>query len=217
MMGLPGGEGRVSSYQNLRTNGLITLDQFQLHEAEKMMNSKEWTRAIFLREPKERVLSAFLNKFVNDKSYFRNKCCGDDKLLLGKKDQHHCDKMMNTRNLTYFLHRTLDCHDPHWLPQWPVIEEKFWKKITFIGFMELVSSDAKTLLESLSSSSDGKNSTAWETHGKNEWGKNHNEGFMQRNAAGHSANAAERLCQIVKPEDETFVEEHWHMEWEHRE
>ena len=112
---------------------------------------------------------------------------------------------------------TLDCHDPHWLPQWPVIEEKFWKKITFIGFMELVSSDAKTLLESLSSSSDGKNSTAWETHGKNGWGKNHNEGFMQRNAAGHSANAAERLCQIVKPEDETFVEEHWHMEWEHRE
>jgi len=35
-----------------------------------MMAIDEWTRAVFVREPKERVLSAFLDKFCKNKKFF---------------------------------------------------------------------------------------------------------------------------------------------------
>lgn len=210
------GEKEVSFHQNPKTNQLVTLDQYPLHEAEKMMNSPEWTKAIFLREPKERIVSAYLNKFVSDRSYFRDKCCQSDKLQR-KEDQQHCERMMDHRNLTYFLQRTQDCPDPHWLPQWPVIDEKWWKKISFIGRMETLSTDAKKLLETLSSVSNGENLTAWEKYGQHGWGENHTEAFLQRNSSGHSTNAAHRLCQLVQPEDEEFIEQYWQVDWKHQE
>jgi hypothetical protein len=206
----------VSLYQNPKTNGLMTLDKYPLSEAERMMNSPDWTKAIFLREPKERIVSAFLNKFTKDKDYFRQKCCREDKLP-NAKDRRHCDNMMDIRNFTYFLDRTLDCKDPHWAPQFPVVDEKWWGSMNFIGSMESVSSDAKKLLESLSSVSDGKNVTAWEKHGKQGWGFNRTGGFMQRNNAGHSAHASKRLCEYLTDKHEAFLEEHWHVEWEHQE
>ena len=62
MMGLPydlpeGGE--VHIIQNPNENKLKTLDEYPLFKAQEMMNSQEWTKAIFVREPKERILSAF--------------------------------------------------------------------------------------------------------------------------------------------------------------
>ena len=41
-------------------NGLKYLHQFPIKEAENMLISEEWTRAMFVRDPKERVLSGFL-------------------------------------------------------------------------------------------------------------------------------------------------------------
>ena len=41
-------------------NGLEYLHQFPIKEAEHMLLSEEWTRAMFVRDPKERVLSGFL-------------------------------------------------------------------------------------------------------------------------------------------------------------
>ena len=41
-------------------NGLKYIHQYTLEEANEMMTSPKWTRAMFVRDPKERSLSAFL-------------------------------------------------------------------------------------------------------------------------------------------------------------
>lgn len=207
----------VTYYQNPHTNKLKTLDQYPLDVAENMMNSPEWTRAIFVREPKDRIRSSFMNKFVRDRYYFRDHCCSELQIpdLEGRR---HCHRMINRSNLTYFLERTQDCHDPHWDAQFPVVDEKWWKSMSFVGKMESMSSDAKTLLQSLSN---GEH-TAWEKYGSHGWGKNGTESFMQNNSAGHSTrektkikmNATERLCTVLRPEDEAYIEKHWHVEWD---
>jgi hypothetical protein len=47
---------------NPSTNGLKYLQAFSPRDATKMMRDPSWTRAIFLREPKQRFLSAYLDK-----------------------------------------------------------------------------------------------------------------------------------------------------------
>jgi len=210
---------RMTTFQNPALNKLINLGDYPIHQAEKMMNSPSWTKAIFVREPKERIASAFLNKFCGDRFFFRGKCC-NNKILPNEEDRKQCDHMMSKKNFTYFLHRTLDCQDPHWDPQWEVVDEKWWSAMSFIGSMNTVSSDVKKLLESLNSTSkDGVIRTAWERFGRDGWGKNNTDGFMQQKSSDdtHKTNAAERLCQVHNLETEIFVEDHWHMEWEHPE
>lgn len=41
-------------------NGLEYLHQFSIKEAQHMLTSEDWTRAMFVRDPKERALSGFL-------------------------------------------------------------------------------------------------------------------------------------------------------------
>ncbi len=85
---------------------------------------------------------------------------------------------MDIRNFTYFLNCTLDCKDPLWAPHFPMVDEKWWGSMNFVGLMESVSSHAKKLLESLSSLSDDKNVAAWK---KNKASSRHTGGFMRQN------------------------------------
>jgi hypothetical protein len=103
MMGLPydlPANGQVHTIQNPKENMLKTLDDYPLWKAQEMMNSPEWTKAVFLREPKERVLSAFLNKFVDDSSYFRNKCCREN-MLAEKHNRDKCETMTRRILITF--------------------------------------------------------------------------------------------------------------------
>lgn len=43
-------------------NGLQFLDHYPLKKQKDMMMSPEWSKAIFVREPLERLLSAFIEK-----------------------------------------------------------------------------------------------------------------------------------------------------------
>ena len=44
---------------NAILSGLKVLTDYSLEEANGMLTSEEWTRAMFVRDPKERALSAF--------------------------------------------------------------------------------------------------------------------------------------------------------------
>jgi len=55
---------------NPKINGLKYLCDYSLEEALEIMTSEEWTRAVFVREPKERILSAFLDKASKTNSLF---------------------------------------------------------------------------------------------------------------------------------------------------
>jgi len=90
-------KGQVHTIQNPKLNKLRTLSDYPMWKAQEMMSSPQYTKAVFVREPKERILSAFLNKFVKDKSFFRNKCC-DELILIHKRDRDRCHLMINTAN-----------------------------------------------------------------------------------------------------------------------
>lgn len=55
-------------------NGLKDLTHYGLSEANKMLTSDEWTRAIFVRDPKERVLSGY-REYAYEKFAGDQHCC----------------------------------------------------------------------------------------------------------------------------------------------
>ena len=58
-------------------NGLKYLYHYPPTEANEMLTSPNWTRAIFVRDPKNRVLSAYLDKALHNRGeYVKNHCCG---------------------------------------------------------------------------------------------------------------------------------------------
>jgi len=63
---------------NPEWNNLKYLYHYPIETANEMMTSPEWTRAIFVRDPKTRFLSAFLDKSVgNYGSFVTERCCPD--------------------------------------------------------------------------------------------------------------------------------------------
>jgi len=213
MMGLPPRDDAVPYhfYQSPYTNNLTTLLNYTTSEAEYMMNSPDWTKAIFVREPKERILSSFLNKFVEDRFYFRAQCCSRKKIY-NKEFRETCEQMLDIKNFSYFLDRTTDCHDWHWQLQADTIDDKWWPAINFVGHMSNIAQDSKRLLESLTY----KNSNihnAWEKFGKTGWGTNGTQAFLQVNAADHSTDAHAKLKVYYSAENEQFVEKHWAKDW----
>ena len=208
---------------NPRTNNLTQLMDFSIQDAQYMMNSDEWTKAIFVREPKERILSAFLNKYADEGfRYYLKSCCRHSTFPISNETKRDCVERMKGRNkaskrrrskeFSYFLNMTLVCKDGHWDPQYDYIDAKWWPKINFVGYMETIAADSQRLLKSLISNIHG-NMTAWDKSGKTGWGDNNTDGFLQVNKAKHYTGASEKLKEFYTPEDEKFVEDHWSIEW----
>lgn len=62
---------------NPQVNGLKYLAQFPMRTVKHMLTSPDWTRAIFVRDPKERVLSSYLDKALHENgTHVKRKCCG---------------------------------------------------------------------------------------------------------------------------------------------
>lgn len=71
---------------NPRFNNLKYLYHYSLEEASTMMTDPSWTKAIFVRDPKTRFLSAFLDKAVgNYGSFIANFCCTEAKKCTEEK------------------------------------------------------------------------------------------------------------------------------------
>ena len=164
------------------SNGLKYLHHYPVQKANHFLTSPEWTRAIFIRDPKERILSAYLDKVIKDTAlkggYIQRNCCTK------KHKPNICGVSAKKRvpsvtgddcSFQCFLNDiTKHCDDPHWRPQKRRIDKIFWENIDFVGHMETMSLDAETLLKKLRSTK--TNSVdAWERYGNNGWGKDRNE------------------------------------------
>jgi len=194
-------------------NGLKYIYHYNAKQIQEMMTSNEWTRAVFVREPKERVLSGFLDKFVTHPNYFRRRCCSKRTPEILKE----CKLKQSEGDFDYFLQRTKDCHDEHWNPQSKKIDEKWWPTINFVGYMvgddsQLIEKYAKNLLESMISKKDGL--SAWEKYGVSGWGLNKTQCFLQSNNANHATDAHDKLRKYYTKCNEQFVERRWRAEWE---
>ena len=139
MMGLKE-KGKVSQV------GLIHLYNYSTIRASQMMADPEYTRAIFVRDPMERMAIAYQSKRL------KRKCCqGGDK---------SCMAMVQQR-LRLFLDLIVVCDQPHWRPQGKRMESKFFATINFVGHMESIHEDGRHLLQSIG---------AWDRFGKHGWG-----------------------------------------------
>mmetsp|Transcript_12332 Transcript_12332/g.35173 ORF Transcript_12332/g.35173 Transcript_12332/m.35173 type:complete len:698 (-) Transcript_12332:2054-4147(-) len=132
-----------------KKNGLKYLYDFPLEEAEVMMTSSDWTRAIFVRNPKDRFLSVY-NHMRNNWQEIDTRCC---------PHQPGCSSTLN--EMVYFIDLMKNCHSTHWTPYSERIDTKWWKHINFIGRLENVENDAEKLLKSIG---------AWELVGNSGWG-----------------------------------------------
>ncbi len=95
-----------------KNNKISILSDYSTEVATAMMTSPTWTRAAIVREPKERVLSAFLDKAVKEHYYLR-KCCGK---IPNEDDKKKCsDNEEDFKSFITFVNKyPKECFDVHW-------------------------------------------------------------------------------------------------------
>lgn len=184
---------------NPSTNGLKYLYHYSLQEASKMMTSSEWTRAIMVRDPKERFLSSFLDKAVsNNHQHIINRCCPDDQSCVSAAD-----------TLEGFLELCGRCDDEHWRPQHDRMESKYWPYVDEVCHVETAAEDARRLLERIG---------AWEEYGASGWGEDGQRSmFESKGAAGAGEHATWAQWQVWKwytPDTEARVEGFYQGDYE---
>lgn len=176
---------------NPEVNGLKYLSDYTLSEASEMMTSSEWTRAMMVREPKKRFLSAFLDKSVgNFHLHIKRRCCSDGSCIEG------------AQTIAGFLRLCSRCYDDHWRAQSERLDHKYWPYIDHVGHVETAAQDAKELLQRVG---------AWKEFGATGWGNDGNSSIFESKKASdagmnHSTYAEWQVWTWYTPETEQLVE-----------
>ena len=189
--------GKKAKIHDPLFNGLKYLTQYSLENATRIMNDPAYTKAAFVRDPKDRFLSAFLDKGLQQDGIFvLDHCCRTDK---------QCWPESN-RSLAHFFELTKVCRDEHWIPMNERLDSKYLPLIDFIGSMDNQQEDAKRLLQIIG---------AWDDFGASGWGVNGTEQiFQSKSTVTHatSSNASDawnRMNKYYTPELERAVEERY--------
>ena len=194
------------------TNGLKYLSDYSLDEAQEMMTSTKWTRAIFVRNPKPRILSAFLDKAVGHSGHFKKSNCpifadrgGDLDVCIEK----HTDFDFFLYNITTTLGKNV-----HWRSIYSRVDEKWWPWVNYVANMENLGNDAEDFLKSIKSNKDGV--SAWDRIGKTGWSDNERDcdslgdsAFLAKKDTRHKTNAKDQMRQYYTSKLENFVEIHY--------
>lgn len=173
-------------------NGLTYLSDYNLTRVQHILTSPEWTRAVFVRDPKERFLSAYLDKVVHTQHIVLRACCG--KTL---------DCADNQTTFTQFFHMTETCHNEHWDVQSHRLTPAVWKTVNFVGHMgaATLGRDASRLLARVG---------AWEDYAREGWGPDGQQAMFAAtetsSAQRHATRAQERMRQYYTPGLERQVE-----------
>jgi Sulfotransferase family len=189
---------------NPDSNGLRYLGHYHPAKQEEFMTSPNWTRAVFVRDPMQRLLSAFLDKALGPQQYVRQKCCwnAQQKQRNAGNDlyQQQCQVLSSLKDLptsqdftfaTFVQAFMRQCYDPHWAPQARRLKPLNWKYINFVGHFDTLQQDARQLLERIG---------AWDDYGAAGWGPNGTLGLFERNVAMHSTSASRHQEEFFTPE-----------------
>ena len=195
--------------------------------ATAMMTSPVWTRATIVREPKERILSAFLDKAVKEHSgnsekggYYIKKCC---ERIPDESDKQRCkERDQEFKSFLFFITKyQKECFDVHWEAQVAKIDSKWWPYIDFVGHQENLVNDAKALLSGLTSTM-FPSQNAWERYGTRGWGNDNDlcekrpNAFLEENSSSHKLDTGSHLMEWYTPKTEKMVEGYLSAEWEQK-
>lgn len=182
---------------NPETNGLKYLYDYDIETANSIMLSDEWTRVIFVREPKWRFLSAYIDKALNNRDYLAQKCCD--------WDYDTCVAQAKA-SPNGFLDLMGVCDDAHWAPQAHRMEDKFWKHIDFVGHFESIEQDTKKFLVQIG---------AWEEFGATGYGPRKDLAIFQKDFARHATDSGSHLNQYITPDVERRLDEFYRDDYAH--
>lgn len=168
---------------NPRSNGLKYLYDYDRMEASRMLQDSNWTKAMFVRDPVERFVSAWLDKAVHHKFFLQQQCCERYGL-----EESMCDTAK--QDIVSFLDLVRICDNAHWRPQNRRLPDPtYWKFISYIGRMETVAEDAEKLL---------RNIGAWHEFGSSGWGKDGNQAIFEGDTGRqHATSAKSKLEQYI--------------------
>jgi len=192
-------DGTTYLPHNPEVNGLKYLWDYSLEDASAMMTSPNWTRAVMVRDPKERFLSAFLDKAVgNFHSHIINRCCRDGSCVEG------------AQTISGFLKLCQKCQDGHWRPQHDRMEPKYWPYVDEVLHVESAADGAERLLRRIG---------AWEEFGASGWGPYGNQSIFQSKgtvggAGTHATWAQWQAWKWYTPETEARVEGFYQSDYE---
>lgn len=193
--------GKINVH-NPKVNGLRYLNQYSLKNATRILNDPSYTKAVFVRDPKDRFLSAYLEKGLKENGHHvQVKCC--------PSDSNRCWPESN-RSFAHFFDVTRTCSDTHWNPMHERLEAKFLPLIDFIGSMDHLQEDAKQILQRIG---------AWEEYGASGWGVDGTERIFESKSSvnhatsGNSKDAWERMKRYYTPELERAVQERFDRDY----
>ena len=209
--------------------GLKYLSDYSLEAASEMMTSNEWTRAMFIRDPKERFVQAYTKSAVMDRALLHGICCMTMPRMFCLRDTRTSAKL-DAPNATAFLEGIHICKSTHWDPVTErlsalmrlgltpaqkagfdknyYLSNKYWRYINFIGSMDDAARDAKALLERVG---------AWEQAGESGWGDDGSESFFQsKDFIKEELMVMQKLSEIiVDPDMEREVEDFYQSDYKH--
>lgn len=169
-------------------NGLTYLSSFNIAKATSIMTSPNWTRAVFVRDPHVRILSAYLDKAVK-RDYVKRAC--------GTQPDTFYD----------FIRLIPKCKDPHWQSQRSFIDDKWWPFINFVGHIETAAHDTERLLHGIG---------LWEQYGKYGWGKKNESIFQQNHLKSRATGSDDRLISYYTKHEWDKVTNLYHDDMEFR-
>lgn len=186
-------------------NGLRLLRDYPLDVASEMMTNSTWTRAIFLRDPRERLLSAYLDK--GKKPNLINKwCC---------PETNDCGNV-SAKSFKGFLTEVMpNCLNDHWSLQARRMEPKFYYSINFIGYIETAAEDTHRLLVEMGKrNGNGNGEALWDSYCASGWGSHHI--FQRISSIRHGTSSSNKLKQYYNsPEIMRLTEQVLRLDLEH--
>ena len=207
---------------NPKINGLRYLSDYSLQQATRMLNAPDWTRAVFVRDPKRRMLSAYLHKAkanlgfnnIRPNLYLKEQCCQPYKLpktFPGCGPVQPSDGRKPVMSFDDWVQKLVPrCPDHHWTPQYDQLPDNVWPAFTFIGRFEYLYNDTRQLLQQLTSSS-GRN--AWEEFGATGWGPNASHCIYDPtlgSTVSHGTSAGDRLRSFYNNSMTESLVEHYY-------
>lgn len=161
------GQRRWGPLHAPRKNALLYLYNYNLSYANTIMQDPTWTRAIFVRNPHERFLSAYLFlKQPKTIHLLRKACCqnnqnenGNGNHTTSNNSNSNCTRVVPSFDEFAKMIQSYSCQyaDKHWEAQSLRMDAKYWKYVNFVGRHENLIANATTLLRQIG---------AWDTYGK---------------------------------------------------
>jgi len=162
-----------------RFNGLTYLQDLPFPERDKIFHDPSWTKAIFLRDPMTRFVSAYLDKIR----------------------RHHPNAEMRKISFEEFITKVeTGMKDTHWNPQSQFYDLDKWLPVMdFVGSFENLAEDTETLLRKLG---------AWEEFGADGWGEDGASAMFHSNTSNEdnvrkyyrNATTKERVMILMAPD-----------------